>query len=56
MVKHEMGKNEDKSDFKRPLEMTTAEYNSVTPKLHWNAIVKHSLFSIDSDPLHLIHL
>ena len=29
---NKMVKNEDKSDFKKPLEMTTAEYNSVTPK------------------------
>jgi hypothetical protein len=34
LVKHfynEMCKKEDKTDFKRPLEMTTAEYLSVTP-------------------------
>jgi hypothetical protein len=51
-----MCKKEDKTDFKRPLEMTTAEYLSVTPKLNWNATVKYSLFSISSDPLILIHL
>ncbi len=52
---NEMVKN-DKSDFKKPLEMTTAEYNSVTSKLNWNARVKYSLFSINSDPLHPIRL
>jgi hypothetical protein len=53
---NEMCKKEDKTDFKRPLEMTSAEYLSVTPKLNWNATVKYSLFSISSDPLILIRL
>jgi hypothetical protein len=53
---NETVKNEDKSDFKKPLEMTTVEYNSVSSKLNWNATVKYSLFSINSDPLHPIHL
>jgi hypothetical protein len=52
----DMIKKEDKTDFKRLLEMMTAEYLSVTPKLNWNATVKYSLFSISSDPLSLIHL
>jgi len=53
---NEMCKKEDKTDFKRLLEMITTEYLSVTPKLNWNATVKNSLFSISSDPLILIHL
>jgi hypothetical protein len=36
--------------------MTTAEYNSVIPKLNWNATVEHSLFSINSDPVCLLCL
>jgi hypothetical protein len=35
-----MIKREDKTDFKRPLEMMTAKYLSVTPKLNCNASVK----------------
>ncbi len=53
---NDMIKKEAKSDFKRPLEMMTAEYLSVTPKLNWNATEKYSLFSISSDPLSLIRL
>jgi hypothetical protein len=53
---NDMMKKEDKTDFKRPLKMTTAEYLSVTPKLNWNATVKYSLFSISSNPLCLIRL
>jgi hypothetical protein len=45
---NDMIKKEDKTDFKRPLEMTTAEYLSVTPKLNWNATVKYNLFSISN--------
>jgi hypothetical protein len=52
----DMIKKEDKIVFKRPLEMMTAKYLSVTPKLNWNATVKYSLFSISSYPLSLIHL
>jgi hypothetical protein len=51
-----MVKNEDKSNFKKLIEMTTVEYNSVSSKLNWNATVKYNLFSINSDPLHPIHL
>jgi hypothetical protein len=49
-------KNEDKTDFKRPLEMSVTEYNSVAAKLNWNVTVKYSLFSINPDPLQPIHL
>jgi hypothetical protein len=43
---NEMCKKEDKTDFKRPLEMTSAKYLSVTPKLNWNATVKYVRFGI----------
>jgi hypothetical protein len=52
-------KNEDKSDFKHPMELTAAEYNSILPMLNWNFSVKYSLFSINVDllkPIHLCHL
>ncbi len=49
-------KNDDKTDFKRPLEMSVTEYNSVAAKLNWNVTVKYSLFSINHDPLQPIRL
>jgi hypothetical protein len=52
-------KNEDKSDFKCLMEVTTTEYNIILPKLNWNFSVKYSLFSINVDllkPVHLCHL
>ncbi len=53
---NDMIKKENQTYFKRLLEMTTAEYLSVTSKLNWNATVKYSLSSIISDPLNIIHL
>jgi hypothetical protein len=53
---NDVAKNEDKTDFKRPLEMSVTEYNSVAAKLNWNATVKYSLFSINPDPLQPIRL
>jgi hypothetical protein len=52
-------KNEDKSDFKRPMELTAAEYTTILPKLNWNFSVKYSLCSINMDllkPICLCHL
>ncbi len=40
---NDMIEKEDKTDFNRPLEMMTAEYLSVTPKLNWNATVKSTV-------------
>ncbi len=53
---NDVAKNEDKTDFKRPLEMSVTEYNSVAAKLNWNVTVKYSLFSINPDPLQPIFL
>jgi hypothetical protein len=52
-------KNEDKSDFKRLMELTAAEYITILPKLNRNFSVKYSLLSINMDlmkPIHLCHL
>jgi hypothetical protein len=52
-------KNENKSDFKRPMELTAAEYTTILPKLYWNFSVKYSLLSINMDllkPICLCHL
>jgi hypothetical protein len=56
---NEMIRNEDKSDFKRPMELMNEEYLSLQPKLNWNFSVKYSLFSINMDlqkPIRLCHL
>jgi len=47
-------------DFKKPSEMTTDEYNSVTAKSNWNSNIKYSLYSInklsEDTPIRLCHL
>ncbi len=56
---NEMIRNEDKSDFKRPMELTNDEYMSLSLKLSWNFSVKYSLYSINMDlqkPIQLCHL
>jgi hypothetical protein len=40
-------KNDDKSDFKLPSELTINEYVTIPPKLTWNLNVKYSKFSIN---------
>jgi len=56
---NDMIKNEDRSDYKRPMELSAAEYSSIIPKLNWNFSVKYSLCSINMDlikPIRLCHL
>jgi hypothetical protein len=55
-----MIKNDDKSNFKLPSELTTDEHTKIPPKLTWNINVKYSKFSINmvssEAPIHLCHL
>jgi hypothetical protein len=44
---NDMIKNDDKSDFKLPSELTTDEYTKILPKLTWNIHVKYIKFSIN---------
>jgi hypothetical protein len=59
-VYDEVLKNEDKTDYMKPLELLLDEYQAVTPKTNWNFNVKYSLFSIymaaADKPICLCHL
>jgi hypothetical protein len=44
---NDMIKNDNKSDFKLPSELTLDEYTKIPPKLTWNINVKYSKFSIN---------
>jgi hypothetical protein len=55
-----MLKNEDKSDFKLPYELTVDEFHNIPPKLTWILNYKYSKFSINmlssEAHIHLGHL
>jgi hypothetical protein len=57
---NDMVKNDDKSDFKLPSELTLDEYTKIPPKLTWNINVKYSKYSINmvssEAPIRLCHL
>jgi hypothetical protein len=57
---NDMIKNEDKSNFKLPSELTVDEYIKIPPKLTWTLNVKYSKFSINmissETPFCLCHL
>jgi hypothetical protein len=57
---NDMIKNDDKSHFKLPSELTLDEYTKIPPKLTWNINVKYSKYSINmvssEAPIHLCHL
>ena len=48
--------HEDKTQFKRPTDMSVAEYKEISPRHLWNANVKFSFFSISSDTTTVIRL
>jgi len=55
----EVLKNEDKTDYKKPLELLLDEYQAVVPKTNWNFNVKYSLFinmAAADKPICLCHL
>jgi hypothetical protein len=48
--------HEDKTQFKRPTEMSVAEYKEISSRHLWNANVKFSFFSISLDTTTVIRL